>query len=453
MADRILPHSVETEKALLGCLIVDPILYNEIIDGLTPEDFYSTSNRKVFAALSALNFEGSAVDITTLSDRLKRTQDFDKIGGFEFLTDLAANAPLSHNVKEYSQIIKDNALTRQIIQAGSEIVDSAYKEHDSVEDLLQNAESKIFNLSQGRNHENSMVPIRNVVFETLEKIQETNTNHGKLTGIPTGFKELDQRTSGLQKSDLIIIAARPSMGKTAFVLNIAVHAAVKEHKSVLIFSLEMSRQQLVQRMILSEALVDSNRVRTGDLRGAEDWTPITFSAEKLAQSHITINDTPGISLTEMRSICRKRQIEEKIDLIIIDYMQLMQGTGKTENRQHEISEISRGLKQIAREMDCPVICLSQLARGPESRNDKRPMLSDLRDSGSIEQDADVVMFLYRDSYYNREEAANPYEAELNIAKQRNGPTGRIFLHWMAEYTKFTDPANEAEENLEEETPF
>lgn len=453
MADKILPHSIDTENALLGCLLVEPNLFSEIDHGLIPDDFYSTANRKIFAAIRKLYEAGAGIDLTTLSENLKSTNDFDKIGGTDYISDLITNAPFYHNVKEYAQIVMDKSLTRKLIKAGSDIVDSAYKEHDSVQDLIQVAESKVFNLSQGRSEESATVEISDIVLDTLKKIQLIHQNKGKLTGIPTGFRELDQRTSGLQDSDLIIIAARPSMGKTAFALNIAVHAAVREKKNVMIFSLEMSRDQLVQRMILSEALVDSNRVRTGELRGIDDWQPIMYSAGELSNSHVTINDTPGISLAEMRSVCRRKQIEEPIDLIVIDYMQLMQGSGRSENRQHEISEISRGLKQLAREMNCPVICLSQLARGPESRTDKRPMLSDLRDSGSIEQDADVVMFLYRDAYYNRDEAANPYEAELNIAKQRNGPTGKIDLRWIAEYTKFTDPANEAEENLEEETPF
>lgn len=450
MANRIPPHSEEAEEALLGCLLIEPTMIFDLVEGFESTDFYNPKNQSVYEAIQSLQSDNKAIDFTTLTDKLKRQGTYDKVGGSEYLISLAGSAPIEHNVRDYSKIIKDNSLVRALIKTSNEIQEAAYEKVDDVENLLEDAESKIFNLANNFSEDRALVPIQNIVFQTLEKIQETNKNRGKITGIPTGLKELDEMTSGLQDSDLIIIAARPSMGKTALALNIAQHAAEKANKSVLIFSLEMSSSQLVQRMISSEAFVDSNKIRTGDLNGTEDWRPITVSAENLAKTKITISDKPGITLAELRSICRRRQLEEPIDLIVIDYMQLMSGNKRTENRQNEISEISRGLKQVAREFNCPVVCLSQLARGPEARLDKRPILSDLRDSGSIEQDADVVMFLYRDSYYNKEQASNPYEAELNIAKQRNGPTGKINLRWVAKYTKFTDPARK---DMEEETPY
>lgn len=450
MAEFQPPHSQEAEESLLGCLIIDPNLYHEITDGFRSEDFYYPKNGAVFKALEALHNEQSAVDNTTLTNMLENQGNLKSVGGMDYLYHLASQAPLTHNVKEYSKIIKDLSLTRTLISTAQGISDLAYTNHEDVNKLLAEAESRIFNLSNNQNTDNGLIPIQKIIFQTLEQIHEINANKGKLTGIPTGFVDLDQMTSGLQKSDLVIIAARPSMGKTAFALNIATHAALKENKNVMIFSLEMSRQQLAMRMILSEACIDGNDVRTGDLT-AEQWRAITASADLISKSNIVINDTPGISIAELRSICRRRKIEKPIDLIVIDYMQLISGnSSRFENRQNEISDISRSLKQLAREMECPVICLSQLARGPESRQDKRPMLSDLRDSGSIEQDADVVMFLYRDAYYNTEDIVNPYEAELLISKQRNGPTGKVKLGWIAQYTKFT---NFSEKGEEEEPPY
>lgn len=392
MAERVPPHNNEAESALLGCLIVEPGLHFELVPEFASGDFYNPRNQAVFEALENLQAKNSAIDLTTLSDELKNQGNLDKIGGSEYLISLIASAPIEHNVKDYSKIVKNNKIIRDLIKTTREIENAAYQAQDSPSELIEQAEAKIFNLAHNQNVDNALVPIQDIVFQTLTHIQEINANRGKLTGVPTGLKELDEMTSGLQKSDLIIIAARPSMGKTALALNIAQYAAEKAGKSVLIFSLEMSRNQLVQRMLASEAFVDSNKIRTGDLDGPTDWTPLAASAENLSNTNITISDKPGITLAELRSICRKKELEGPIDLIVIDYMQLMSGNRRSENRQNEISEISRGLKQVAREFDCPIICLSQLARGPEARTDKRPILSDLRDSGSIEQDADVVMF-------------------------------------------------------------
>lgn len=439
MADKIAPQNSEAERSLLGSVLLHPDLLLDALDIVKSEDFYSEADQAIFQGMVNLLNKAVSIDLTTLSDALIKSGVDKEIAGIENLTRITLDAPLTYNVREYAKIVKDNALTRKLIHAAQEIIDESYSEHESSRELIDNAEAKIFALSQGSNR-TSAAPIKEILVETLAHIQQISENHGKITGISTGFTELDSMTSGLQKSDLIIIAARPSMGKTAFALNIAIHAAVREKKSVMIFSLEMSKEQLVQRMLLSEALVDSNRVRTGDLNGAEDWEPIMMAANNIAETTVYIDDTVNINLTEMRSKCRRQKSQNGLDLIVIDYMQLMNGNGRNENRQNEISEISRGLKSLAREMECPVICLSQLARGPEARQDHRPMLSDLRESGSIEQDADVVMFLYRDAYYNKEEAVNPYEAELDIAKQRNGPTGRMKLSWIAEYTKFTDPA-------------
>lgn len=442
MADYQPPHSKEAEESLLGCLIIDPSLRIGL-DDLSPDDFYYNKNGAVFKAFEELHNENSAIDFTTLSNKLEKHGVLNLIGGMDYITYLATQAPMAPNVKEYTKIIKDSSLSRKLIDTTKEITKSAYQNKEDIEDLLTEAESLIFNLGSKQDR-NDMAPISSIILSTLEKIHQISENKGKLTGISTGFVELDQMTSGLQNSDLIILAARPSMGKTALALNICTHAALREKKNVVIFSLEMSREQLAQRMILSEACVDGNDVRNG-LISTEQWKALMAASETLANSSIVINDTPGIAVSEVQSICRRMQLERPIDLIVIDYMQLMTSKARSENRQNEISEISRSLKALAREMQCPVICLSQLARGPEARTDKRPMLSDLRDSGSIEQDADMVMFLYRDAYYNPDGQVSPYEAELKLAKHRNGPTGTVKLSWIAKFTKFTNYSNQTDE--------
>ncbi|MGI6108457.1 MAG: replicative DNA helicase [Eubacteriaceae bacterium] len=446
-----IPFSSDAEMSLLGSLLLDQSLLDTAIELVAPDDFYITRNKDIYESMLSLHETGQSIEQTTLAEALKNHGRFEESGGSDYFTDLELAAPMARNVKAYCQIIKDKSLARQLIYSAQNIIAESTGEYEDAHDLIENAEQKIFNLARG-GQKNDFEPIGPILMATIEKFEEIGRNKGKLIGLTTGFKELDEKTSGLQKSDLIIIAARPSMGKTAFALNVATNAALRGKATVLIFSLEMSKEQLVQRMLLSEAWVDSNKVRNGELNNSDDWDSIMGAADMLYETNISIDDTAGISLSEMRSKCRRKKAEGSLDLIVIDYMQLMTGSKGSENRQNEISEISRGLKGLAREMECPVICLSQLARGPESRPNHRPMLSDLRESGSIEQDADVVMFLYRDSYYNKEEAENLYEAELDIAKQRNGPTGMIKLRWIGEITKFTDPAPEYM-NDSQEAPF
>ena len=445
-----IPYSQEAEMSLLGSVLLDQSLLDGAVELISPEDFFITRNRDIFESMLALHEERSSIDHTTLAEELKSRGKFQEAGGAEYFTDLEFAAPIARNVKEYCGIIRNKSLTRQLIHSAQSIIAESSEENENAADLIESAEQKIFRLARGGQN-TDFESIQNVLTATIDRIESISRNKGRLIGLTTGFKELDEKTAGLQKSDLIIIAARPSMGKTAFALNVVTNAALRGGASALIFSLEMSREQLVQRMLLSEAWVDSSKVRNGDLNGKEDWDSIMGAADLLYKTDIAIDDTPGITLAEMRSKCRRKKAEGNLDMIVIDYMQLMSGGKNSENRQNEISEISRGLKALAREMECPVICLSQLARGPESRPNHRPMLSDLRESGSIEQDADIVMFLYRDAYYNKEEAVNPFEAELDIAKQRNGPTGVIKLRWIGEITKFTDPAPEYMES--EESPF
>ena len=437
MPHRMPPHNKEAEESLLGCFILNPGTFENKYN-LEKEDFYYKKNSEIFSALEALYNKGDAIDLTTLTDMLEKQGTLEKVGGVNYIVELMQKAT-TFNVKEYSKIIKDLSITRSLIQASNEIIDEAFNHHENINELLTEAESKIYNLSHTESDRKNLKTISSVMLKSLFNIHKATVNRGKLTGITSGFVDLDKITNGFQKSDLIIIAARPSMGKTAFALNIATNAALYHSKKVLIFSLEMSAEQLGQRMILSEALVDGDDVRTGNL-SSNKWDAIEKTSNRIANSPLCISDSPTLTVPDISSVCRKKKLEDGIDLIIIDYMQLMKSTTRTENRQNEISEISRSLKQLAREMECPVICLSQLARGPESRTDKRPLLSDLRDSGSIEQDADIVMFLFREAYYDKDK--NPYIAELNVAKHRNGPTGVIKLSWLAKYARFSNYTEE-----------
>ncbi len=440
MPQRVPPHSQEAEESLLGCFIINPNSFNSDYN-LTADDFYYPKNREIFSAIETLHNNEEAIDLTTLTNVLESKGSLQKAGGPEYIFELMRKAT-TFNVKEYSKIIKDLSITRSLIQASNEITEAAYNHHENVDDLLTEAETKIYNLSHSETDQRNLRDINDIALDSLADINKTIENRGKLTGIPSGFVDLDKITNGFQKSDLIILAARPSMGKTALALNIAINAALNNNKKVLIFSLEMSSEQLARRMILSESLVEAEDIKSGNLT-TKKWNALIQSTENIARSNIKISDFPGLTVPDISSICRKNKLEDGIDLIIIDYMQLMRGTRRTENRQNEISEISRNLKQLAREMKCPVICLSQLARGPEGRQDKRPILSDLRDSGSIEQDADIVMFLFRESYYDSEKS--PYVAELNIAKHRNGPTGKINLSWLAKFAKFSNYSGEEDE--------
>ena len=434
---RVLPHSIEAEQAVVGAMLMDRdaiLTSSEIICG---EDFYQSAYGVIFDAVVEIYNEGKPVDLITLQERLKEKDVPAEISCLEFVRDLVTAVPTSANVKYYAEIVSEKSMLRRLIKLNDDISNMCYLGKEPMEAVLETTEKKVFELVQKRNT-GDFVPIKDVVLNALEKIELASKTSGSVTGIPTGFLDLDYKMAGLQPSDLILVAARPSMGKTAFVLNIAQHVAFKAKKSVAIFSLEMSKEQLVNRLFALEAQVDSQSLRTGNLKD-EDWEKLIESAGIIGKSNLIIDDTPGISISELRSKCRKFKLEHGLDLIIIDYLQLMTGRvgGRSESRQQEISEISRALKGLARELNVPVIALSQLSRAVEQRPDHRPMLSDLRESGAIEQDADVVMFIYRDDYYNKDTELKNV-AEIIIAKQRNGSIGTVNLTWLPNYTKFAN---------------
>ena len=434
---RVMPHSIEAEQSVVGAMLMDKdaiLTASEIISG---QDFYQTAYGVIFDSMVELFNEGKPVDLVTLQARLKEKDVPPEIASLEFVRDLVTAVPTSANVRYYAEIVSDKAMMRRIIKMNDEISNTCYAGKESLPAVLETTEKSVFNLLQRRTT-GDYVPIKQVVLNALERIEKASKSKGTVTGIPTGFIDLDYKLSGLQPSDLVLVAARPSMGKTAFVLNIAQYVAFRKNKGVAIFSLEMSKEQLVNRMFSLESQVDAQALRTGNLKDS-DWEKLIESAGIIGQSNLVIDDTPGISVSELRSKCRKYKLEHDIQVIIIDYLQLMTGSvGKrSESRQQEISEISRSLKALARELNVPVIALSQLSRAVESRPDKRPMLSDLRESGAIEQDADVVMFIYRDEYYNKDSEFKK-QAEIIIAKQRNGPVGTVNLAWLGEYTKFAN---------------
>ena len=433
---RVLPHSVEAEQSVIGSMLIDREAIVVAAGILHGEDFYGKQYGIVFEAMTELNDEGRPVDIVTLQDRLREKDVPPEISSLEFVRDLITAVPTSANVRYYAEIVAEKATLRRLIRLNEEIANICYAGKDSLEVILENTEKKIFELIQKRNS-SDYVPIREVVLNAMDKIEAASRNKGVVTGIPTGFIDLDYRTAGMQPSDLILVAARPSMGKTALVLNIAQHVAFKQRVTVAIFSLEMSKEQLVNRLFSLESKVDSQHIRTGNLSDSE-WEKLIESAGIIGRSQLIIDDTPGISISELRSKCRKYKLEHDLKLVIIDYLQLMSGSsGRNDSRQQEISDISRSLKALARELSVPVIALSQLSRAVEQRPDHRPMLSDLRESGAIEQDADVVMFIYRDDYYNKDTELKGV-AEIIIAKQRNGPIGTVNLAWLPDYTKFAN---------------
>ena len=433
---RVLPHSMEAEQSVIGSMLMDReaiVVASEIISG---DDFYNKAYGVVFDAMVELNDQGQPVDAVTLQNRLKEKDVPPEIMSLEFVRDVMAAVPTSANIKSYASIVSEKAVLRKLIRLTEEIANNCYAQKDALEAILEDTEKRVFDLVQRRNT-GDFVPIREVVMNAMDKIEKASHSNGNVTGIATGFIDLDYRTAGMQPSDLVLIAARPSMGKTAFVLNIAQYVAFHSGECVAIFSLEMSKEQLVNRLFAMESKVDSQHLRTGNLSDLE-WEKLIESAGMIGQSKLIIDDTPGISIAEMRSKCRKFKLEMDVKMIIIDYLQLMSGSGRgSESRQQEISDISRSLKALARELQVPVLALSQLSRAVEQRPDHRPMLSDLRESGAIEQDADVVMFLYRDDYYNPDTEKKGI-AEINIAKQRNGPIGTVDLVWLPEFTKFAN---------------
>lgn len=434
---RVMPHSIEAEQSVVGAMLMDKDAITAASEMISGSDFYQSAYGVIFDSMVELFNEGKPVDLITLQERLRGKEVPAEIASLEFVRDLVTAVPTSANIKYYAQIVADKSMMRRLIKLNEEIENVCYAGKEPLEAVLEKTEKSVFELLQRRNT-GDYVPIRQVVLNALERIEKASKNKGTVTGIPTGFIDLDYKLSGLQPSDLILVAARPSMGKTAFVLNIAQYVAFKKKKSVAIFSLEMSKEQLVNRLFSLESQVDAQALRTGNMKDS-DWEKLIEGAGIIGQSQLIIDDTPGISVSELRSKCRKYKLENDLDLIIIDYLQLMTGSigRSSESRQQEISEISRSLKGLARELNVPVIALSQLSRAVEGRPDKRPMLSDLRESGAIEQDADVVMFIYRDEYYNKDSEYKK-QAEIIIAKQRNGPVGTVHLAWLGEYTKFAN---------------
>lgn len=433
---RVLPHSMEAEQSVIGSMIMDReaiVVASEIVRG---EDFYNKQYGSLFEAMVELNDESKPVDLVTLQDRLREKDVPPETCSPEFIRDLITAVPTSANIKYYAGIVAEKSTLRRLIRLNEEIANNCYVGKDSLENILADTEKRVFDLVQRRNT-GEFVPIRQVVMNAMDNIEKASHNQGNVTGVATGFLDLDYKTAGMQPSDLILVAARPSMGKTAFVLNVAQYVAFRQNKTVAIFSLEMSKEQLVNRLFAMESKVDSQHLRTGDLSDTE-WEKLIESAGVIGKSNLIIDDTPGISISELRSKCRKYKLEHNLEMIIIDYLQLMSGNGKsTDSRQQEISDISRSLKALARELHVPVIALSQLSRAVEQRPDHRPMLSDLRESGAIEQDADVVMFIYRDDYYNKDTEKKGI-AEIIIAKQRNGPIGTVELVWLPDFTKFAN---------------
>ncbi len=432
---KVMPHSEEAEQSVIGSMIMDGEAIVTAMEILVPGDFYGRQYGILFEAVTELFADAKPVDLVTLRDKLKEKDVPQELYSIEFLADLVRVVPTSANVRYYAQIVKDKSVLRNLIKVTEGISNECYLDKEKLDDILAGAEKNVFDIVQRRGS-SDFVNIRDIVIQSLDNIEAASRNKGAVTGIATGFYDLDYKTAGLQPSDLVLLAARPSMGKTAFVLNIAEHIAVKNKITTAIFSLEMSKTQLVNRILSMNSRVDAQVLRTGNLEDS-DWANLMESARIIGESGLIIDDTPGISITELRSKCRKFKLEQNLGLVIIDYLQLMSASGRSESRQQEISEISRSLKALAREINCPVVALSQLSRAVEKRDDKRPMLSDLRESGAIEQDADVVMFIYRDEYYNKE-SPEAGITEIIIAKQRNGPTGTVKLGWHAEYTKFVN---------------
>ncbi|RHQ17270.1 replicative DNA helicase [Lachnospiraceae bacterium AM48-27BH] len=433
---RVLPHSLEAEQSVIGSMLMDREAIITASEIVMADDFYQHQYGVMYESMVELFNEGKPVDLVTLQNRLKEKDVPPEVSSLEFVRDIITTVPTSANVKYYATIVKEKAVLRRLIRVNEEIANDCYLGRDPLETILADTEKKIFDLLQSRSS-GDFVPIRQVALNVLENIEKASKTKETVTGVPTGFIDLDYKTSGFQPSDFILIAARPSMGKTAFVLNVVDHVAVKKGIPCMVFSLEMSKEQLVNRMLSMESNVDSQKLRTGTLTDS-DWDAVVEGVGIIGGSKLIIDDTPGISISELRSKCRKMKLEHGLGMVIIDYLQLMTGSGKSsDNRQQEISEISRSLKALAREMQAPVVALSQLSRACETRTDHRPMLSDLRESGAIEQDADVVMFLYRDDYYNKDSEMKDM-AEVIIAKQRNGPIGTVNLVWMPQYTKFAN---------------
>ena len=432
---RLPPHNVEAERAVIGAMMLNADAIMVCSELLTSDEFYQQQYGIIFDALVEMYKDGVGADLVTLQNKLREKEVTPELYSVEYLGELLASVPTSANVKFYAEIVHEKAVLRRLIRVSEQVTKDCYMDSQPLEDILEDTEKSVFDVIQQRGG-SEFEPIRDVVLRTLDSIEKAAKQKGNITGLETGFRDLDAKTAGLQKSDLILIAARTAMGKTAFVLNIEEYVELNSNSTIALFSLEMSKEQLVKRMLAMNSMVDSQKIRTGDLED-DDWDKLVGSVRKIGNSNLVIDDTSGITASELRSKCRKLKIEQGLDLVIIDYLQLMTGAGKrkSDSRQQEISDISRSLKVMARELNVPVIALSQLSRAVESRPDKRPMLSDLRESGAIEQDADIVMFIYRDEYYNPDSEKKGV-AEVIVAKQRSGPTGPVELAWLSQYTKF-----------------
>lgn len=434
LADRTPPHNIEAEQAVLGAIFLEQEALVTASEMVTPGDFYRPAHQRIYQVMVELGERGEPVDLVTVTAELENRKQLEDVGGVSYLTDLANSVPTAANAEYYCRIIEQKGVLRQLIRTATKIVADGYNQSEDLGHLLSDAERGIMQLSQKRS-KGGFQHIKNVLMDAYERIESLSTSKGEVTGIPTGYPDLDKMTSGLQKSDLIILAARPSVGKTAFALNVAQNIAARAGKVVAIFSLEMAAAQLVMRMICAEGNIDAGKIRTGYLE-EDDWRKLTMSIGTLSKAPVYIDDTPGVTMPDIRSKCRRLKAEQgEIGLVMIDYLQLISGRGGGDNRQQEVSEISRTLKLMARELNCPVIALSQLSRSVEQRQDKRPMLSDIRESGSIEQDADIVAFLYREDYYDKETEEKNI-IEIIIGKQRSGPTGTVKLAFLKEYNKF-----------------
>lgn len=435
---KIPPSDIIAEQAVLGSMLVDSEATIKAIEVLQPEDFYRDDNKEIYAAMLELFGRGKPIDFLTVKENLKLRGTLDKVGGDMYISSLIDMVPTTSNIESYAKIVEEKAILRSLIKAANDIISYGYAQNQEVDRIVETAEKKIFDVLQKRSTKGYQC-IKDVLIESFEEIEQLYKSKSSVSGMESGFKDMDLKTSGINNSDLILVAARPAMGKSAFALNIATYVAKTQKVPVMIFSLEMSKKQMVNRILCSEAAVDSMKVRTGKL-DSEDWAKLGKASGMLAELPIYIDDTPGLSSAELRAKCRKAKLEKGIGMIVIDYLQLMEGKGKNDSRQQEISEISRSLKILAKELNIPVIALSQLSRAPEQRPDHRPVLSDLRESGSIEQDADIVMFLYRDDYYNPD-TEKKNVAEVIIAKNRQGSTGTVELAWLGQFTKFANLYN------------
>ena len=433
--ERIPPHNLEAEKSVIGAAMLDKEVVFDVLEVVRAEDFYSKANREIFTVITDLQRSSTPVDVLTVTDELKKRKMLEAVGGRVYVAQLSADVPSVSNAVEYAKIVAEKAVLRRLIGTADEIAKKGYEESENTLDILEYAEKGIFEIAKSKQH-SEMAKISEIILTNFEEISVRSQSQGGITGVPSGLIDLDRKLSGFQKSDMVVLAARPSMGKTAFALNVALNAALKADAKVLIFSLEMAKEQLSQRLLSMEARVESQKMSTGDV-DMSDWDKMSAALDSFNKMSIYIDDTPGIKLMEIKNKCRRMKAETGLDMIILDYLQLMEGEKRSDNRQQEITSLSRGMKLLAREMECPVIVLSQLSRAPDQRENHRPVLSDLRESGAIEQDADVVLFLYRDEVYN-EETEKPGICEVIVAKHRNGPIGTVEVGWQGKYTRFVN---------------